>query len=224
MLPLCISHLNPLLCNQKFPSNTCRYNTAGCGRVVWEPTDLLPGDRSVSGASGPGSTAGSCQPQPRGQQNQPTCLMFPMHLRTEPSRRLPSDILGWQVHAPSLLPKELALCLSALPRFFGGRFVMYRNQIHSTQQSFFLIFHLCNWITSCLTTGSNCSPLTCRKPSPRKDARGAPESGTVIYLVRPKIGQIMEGRQTEGSNSSSGTSQWGDLKLHKFSDPQSLHL
>lgn len=98
-----------------------RIHTAGCGRATWEPTDLLPGDYRVSTATGLGLTAGSCQPQPRGVSGlKPPASSFLCTQRTETHRRLPSDLLGRQVHVPSPLPKELSLHLSAFPRFFGA--------------------------------------------------------------------------------------------------------
>ena len=98
-----------------------RIHTAGCGRATWEHTDLLPGDYRVSTATGLGLTAGSCQPQPRGDSGlKPPASSFLFTQRTETHRRLPSDLLGLQVHVPSPLPKELSLHLSAFPRFFGA--------------------------------------------------------------------------------------------------------
>ena len=115
ILHLCTSHLS---CAVRSLHPALRIYTAGCGRATWEHTDL-PGDHRVSTATGLGLTAGSCQPQPRDSGLKPPASSFLCTWRTETHRSLPSDLLGWQVHVPPPLPKELSLHLTALPGFFG---------------------------------------------------------------------------------------------------------
>ena len=118
LFTMCSPSFNPT--SVYIPSLLCSH-TAGCGRATWEHTDLLPGDYRVSTATGLHLTAGSCQPQPRGDSGlKPPASSFLFTQRTETHRRLPSDLLGRQVHVPSPLPKELSLHLSAFPRFFGA--------------------------------------------------------------------------------------------------------